>query len=176
MSSRKFRRALAGALAFGALAAWSQAPGLATTTPPSDSTTPGTAAAAEVPPQFADGSVTISLAALLSAGDYFEQWRAGAEAQAEELGITLDFLGADGDSDRHALNVQQAIDSEADAIIIDHGFPETIQPVVAQAVEAGIPVVAFDVDPGDDSVVTMNQSDEDIAGSGARGARGRHRR
>ena len=36
--------------------------------------------------------------------------------------------------------------------------------MVAQAVEAGIPVVAFDVDPGDDSVVTMNQSDEDIAG------------
>ena len=183
MSSRKFRRVLAGALAFGVLAAWSQVdPDLtsattAETNPPVDtaatetdaatagSTTPGTAAAADVPPEFADGSVTISLAALLSAGDYFEQWRAGAEAQAEELGITLDFLSADGDSDRHALNVQQAIDSEADAIIIDHGFPETIQPVVAQAVEAGIPVVAFDVDPGDDSVVTMNQSDEDIAGS-----------
>ena len=129
-----------------------------------------------VPPEFADGSVTISLAALLSAGDYFEQWRAGAEAQAEELGITLDFLGADGDSDRHALNVQQAIDSEADAIIIDHGFPETIQPVVAQAVEAGIPVVAFDVDPGDDSVVTHEPERRGHRRQRARGARGRHRR
>ena len=194
MSSRKFRRVLAGALAFGVLAAWSQAdPHLtsattAETNPPvdtaatetdaatADSTTPGTSSAADVPPEFADGSVTISLAALLSAGDYFEQWRAGAEAQAEELGVTLDFLGADGDSDRHALNVQQAIDSEADAIIIDHGFPETIQPVVAQAVEAGIPVVAFDVDPGDDSVVTHEPERRGHRRQRARGARGRHRR
>ena len=166
MSSRKFRRALAGALAFGALAAWSQAPSFATTTPPSDSATPGTAAAtADVPPEFADGSVNIALVAQLSAGDYFEQWRAGAEAQAEELGITLDFLGADGDNDRHALNLQQAIDSEADAIIVDHGFPETIQPVIGEAVEAGIPVVAFDVDPGEHEVVTLSQSDEEIAGT-----------
>ena len=81
MSSRKFRRGLAAALAFGVLAAWSQAaPNLASatgseTTPPSDSatsdtdpvaadsTTPGTAALAEVPPQFADGSVNDRLAA-----------------------------------------------------------------------------------------------------------------
>ena len=161
MSSRKSRRALAGALAFGALAAWSQAPSLATTIPsdtvaPDDTaaaaTDPATADVADVPPQFADGSVSIALVAQLSAGDYFEQWRAGAEAQAEELGITLDFLGADGDNDRHALNLQQAIDSEADAIIVDHGFPETIQPVIGEAVEAGIPVVAFDVDPGEHDV------------------------
>ena len=183
MSSRKFRRGLAGALAFGVLAAWSQAaPDFASataaaTTPPDDtaatatdastagSTTPGTAAAADVPPNFADGSVSIALVAQLSAGDYFEQWRAGAEAQAEELGITLDFLGADGDNDRHALNLQQAIDSEADAIIVDHGFPETIQPVLGEAVEAGIPVVAFDVDPGEHEVVTLSQSDEEIAGT-----------
>ena len=68
MSSRKFRRVLAGALAFGVAAAWSQAgPNLAAATtaetnPPvdtaaADSTTSGTAAAAEVPPEFADGSV-----------------------------------------------------------------------------------------------------------------------
>ena len=162
------------ALAFGALAAWSQAPSLATTIPsdtvaPDDTaaaaTDPATADVADVPPQFADGSVSIALVAQLSAGDYFEQWRAGAEAQAEELGITLDFLGADGDNDRHALNLQQAIDSEADAIIVDHGFPETIQPVIGEAVEAGIPVVAFDVDPGEHDVVTLSQSDEEIAGT-----------
>ena len=117
-----------------------------------------------MPAQFADGSVNIALVAQLSAGDYFEQWRAGAEAQADALGVTLDFLGADGDNDRHALNLQQAIDNDADAIIVDHGFPETIQPVIAQAVDAGIPLVAFDVDPGDNSVVTLSQSDEEIAG------------
>ena len=48
--------------------------------------------------------------------------------------------------------------------------------MIAQAVEAGIPVVAFDVDPGDDSVVTINQSDEEIAGTVLEVLGGRHRR
>jgi simple sugar transport system substrate-binding protein len=173
MSAPKFRHLLAGATAFGVLAVAAQAgPGLASattpdTTPPDGTAAEGTAmpgtAGGEVPAAIADG-ITVALVAQLSAGDYFEQWRAGAEAQAEELGVTLDFLGADGDNDRHALNLQQAIDSEADAIIVDHGFPETIQPVIGEAVEAGIPLVAFDVDPGEHEVVTLSQSDEEIAG------------
>ena len=173
MSSRRSRRLLAGVAALGVLAASAAQAGAAhattpdTTSPSATRRRPPPAAAAptvEVPAQFADGSVHIALVAQLSAGDYFEQWRAGAEAQADALGVTLDFLGADGDNDRHALNLQQAIDNDADAIIVDHGFPETIQPVIAQAVDAGIPLVAFDVDPGDNPVVTLSQSDEEIAG------------
>ena len=185
MSSRKSRRALAGALAFGALAAWSQAPSLATTIPsdtvaPDDTaaaaTDPATADVADVPPQFADGSVTIALVAQLSAGDYFEQWRAGAEAQAEELGITLDFLGADGDSDRHALNVQQAIDSEADAIIIDHGFPETIQPVVGRGRRGRHPGRGLRRRPRRSFGRDHEPERRGDRRQRARGARGRHRR
>lgn len=137
------------------------------TTEAADDDAPATTAApegAEVPPNFADGSVNIALVAQLSAGDYFEQWRSGAEAQAAELGIELNFLGADGDNDRHALNLEQAISEGADAIIVDHGFPETIQPVIGKAVEAGIPIVAFDVDPGEYDVVELTQSDYEIAG------------
>lgn len=138
----------------------------AATTEPTDEATATTVAAGgdEVPANFADGSVNIALVAQLSAGDYFEQWRSGAEAQAAELGIELNFLGADGDNDRHALNLEQAISEGADAIIVDHGFPETIQPVIGEAVAAGIPVVAFDVDPGEHDVVELTQSDYEIAG------------
>ena len=85
MSSRKARRVLAGALALGVVAAWSQDLASATTAetiPPTDSTTPTSQATAEVPPQFADGDVRIALVAQLSAGDYFEQWRAGADCIA----------------------------------------------------------------------------------------------
>lgn len=135
-----------------------------TTEPAGDEAPATTAAGADVPEIFADGSANIALVAQLSAGDYFEQWRSGAEAQAAELGIELNFLGADGDNDRHALNLQQAITEGADAIIVDHGFPETIQPVIGEAVAAGIPVVAFDVDPGEHPVVELTQSDYEIAG------------
>lgn len=183
MSIRPHRRLLAGAVAVGAaVALTSAAAASATSVPPSDDTTTtdtttdittdtttdssaadSSAGRAEVPEIFADGSAHIALVAQLSAGDYFEQWRAGAEAQAEALGIELDFLGADGDNDRHSLNLQQAISEGADAIIVDHGFPETIQPVIGEAVEAGIPVVAFDVDPGEHEVVTLTQSDAEMA-------------
>lgn len=167
MSTRPHRRLLAGAVAIGALAAATVAAGAAsaTTAPPTDDTaSSGTATGTvEVPAQFADGSAHIAVVAQLSAGDYFEQWRAGAEAQAAALGIELDFLSADGDNDRHALNLQQAVSEGADAIIVDHGFPETIQPAIAEAVAAEIPLVAFDVDPGDNPVVTLTQSDEVMA-------------
>jgi simple sugar transport system substrate-binding protein len=174
MSIRPHRRLLAGAVALGALTAATIAAGAAsaTTAPPSDDTGAASeapagsdAATAEVPPAFADGSAHIAVVAQLSAGDYFEQWRAGAEAQAEALGIELDFLSADGDNDRHALNLQQAVSEGADAIIVDHGFPETIQPAIGEAVAAGIPLVAFDVDPGEHEVVTLTQSDEVMAGA-----------
>jgi len=46
-------------------------------------------AAAAVPAPFDAGPVKIALVRQLGSGDYFEQWLAGAEAQAEKLGIEL---------------------------------------------------------------------------------------
>lgn len=133
----------------------------AATTPSAGKTLPATE---KVPARFAKGGVRISVICLLSAGDYFEQWRAGAREEAKRLGVQLDIACGDNNNDKQALNLQQAVDNKADAIIVDHGFPQTIQPPIKKAVAAGIPVVAFDVDPGTPQATALDQDDHQIAG------------
>jgi simple sugar transport system substrate-binding protein len=119
-------------------------------------TTAATTTAAEEP-------LTIGLVRQLGSGDYFEQWQAGAVAEAERLGVELQIYNAEGDNAKQALDVEQAVNAGVDAIAIDHGFAETIQPAVQIALEAGIPVVAFDVDAGDERVPQVEQSDHMLA-------------
>ncbi|MEV5749083.1 substrate-binding domain-containing protein [Actinoallomurus sp. NPDC052308] len=117
----------------------------------------------KVPEKFAKGGVHIALVRQLSSGDYFEQWLAGAQAEAKALNVTLDLSSGDNNNDKQALNLQQAVGNKADAIIVDHGFAQTIQPAIKKAVDAGVPVVAFDVDPGTPKAVTLDQDDHQIA-------------
>lgn len=106
--------------------------------------------------------VTIALVRQLSSGDYYELWLQGAQAEAKKLGVDLEVSDANGKDEQQATYLQTAVASGADAIIVDHGFGDTIQPGIAQALDANIPVVAFDVDPGDDRAVTLDQSDDQI--------------
>jgi simple sugar transport system substrate-binding protein len=117
----------------------------------------------QVPDEFAKGGVHIALVRQLSSGDYFEQWLAGAQAEAKALNVTLDVSSGDNNNDKQALNLQQAVSGKADAVIVDHGFAQTIQPAIKKAVDANIPVVAFDVDPGTPKAVTLDQDDHQIA-------------
>jgi simple sugar transport system substrate-binding protein len=121
------------------------------------------APSATVPAAFAAGKVHIALVRQLSAGDYYEQWLAGAQREAKALNVSLDVSSADTNNDRQALNLQQAINSKADAVIVDHGFQDTMAPSIAKAVAANIPVVAFDVDAGSSKVISLDQSDAQIA-------------
>ncbi|GLW10972.1 sugar ABC transporter substrate-binding protein [Microtetraspora sp. NBRC 13810] len=131
-------------------------------TPASPSSTPAAPTAA-VPERFAKGDVTVALVRQLSSGDYFEQWLAGAKAEAQALNVKLDVSSGDGNNDKQALNLEQAVNQKADAIIVDHGFAQTMQPAIKKAVAAKIPVVAFDVDPGTPEAVALAQDDHSIA-------------
>jgi simple sugar transport system substrate-binding protein len=110
-----------------------------------------------------DDTVNIALVRQLGSGDYFEQWLAGAQAQADELGVELSVYNAEGDDAQQALDLESAINEGVDAIAVDHGFAETVQPGVTAALDADIPVVAFDVDAGDERAVTIAQSDAVLA-------------
>lgn len=169
MASRLFRRVLAGAavgtVVAGLLTACTQSSNESDSgsTAGSGATPSSNSSAAPVPTKFASGDVRIALVRQLSTGDYFEQWLAGAQAQAKALGVQLDVSSADGNNDRQALNLRQAVNNKADAIVVDHGFAETITPAIAEAVAAKIPVVAFDVDAGTNSVAAIGQNDATIA-------------
>lgn len=109
------------------------------------------------------GDITIGLVRQLSSGDYFESWLAGAQAEAERLGVTLDIYNANGDDAQQALDLEQALNAGVDVIAIDHGYTETVQQGAQAAIDAGIPVVAFDVDTEVEGVVDISQSDAVLA-------------
>lgn len=108
-------------------------------------------------------TVKIALVRQLATGDFFQQWQAGAQKEAQRLGVQLQISDASGDNAKQALDLQTAINAKPDAIIIDHGFAETMDPPIKLALDARIPVVSFDVDAGDARAVQVEQSDADIA-------------
>lgn len=110
-----------------------------------------------------DDTVTISLVRQLGSGDYFEQWLAGAQAQADELGVELQVSNADGDDNQQSLDLESAVNKAPDAIIVDHGFADTIGDGVVAALDADIPVVAFDAEVEDERAVTVSQSDHELS-------------
>ncbi|MCS5722211.1 substrate-binding domain-containing protein [Herbiconiux sp. CPCC 203407] len=121
-------------------------------------------ASAELPAPFDGDPVTVALVRQSGAGDYFEAWGAGAEAQASFANIDLQVTDARNDNAKHASDLEQAIAAKPDAIIVDHGQTDTIQPLVTKAVEAGIPVVIYDLALTDsEGVIVTAQSDKSMA-------------
>jgi simple sugar transport system substrate-binding protein len=116
-----------------------------------------------LPVKLRNGTIKIALVRQLSQGDFFEQWLAGAQAEAKALNVKLEVSSGNGNNAQQALYLQEAINEEVDAIIVDHGFPQTMQPVIAKAKAAGIPLVAFDVDPGVATDPVLDQADKTVA-------------
>ncbi|WP_210506439.1 substrate-binding domain-containing protein [Naasia sp. SYSU D00057] len=122
------------------------------------------ASAAPAPAPFDGDPVKVALVRQSGAGDYFTSWGSGAAAQAESVNIDLTVTDARNDNAKHASDLEQAIASKPDAIIVDHGQTDTIEPLVHQAVDAGIPVVVYDLALNDpEGVIVTSQSDESMA-------------
>ncbi len=113
------------------------------------------------PPPF-DGSkkVHIALIRQMTEGEFMQTYRAGAQIQANLLGIKLTVFGKSMDNQAEANFIYQAINMKVDGIIIDHGLSETMMKPAADAVKAGIPVVAFDVDLKNPKIPQIAQDDE----------------
>lgn len=133
---------------------------------PADSTATGdSSATAEPPAPFSEGTVQIALVQNSGAGDYFQQWTSGAQQQADLVGIELQVYDAQADNARQATDMETALDSGVDGIIVDHGQASTMCPLIQQATDAGIPVVVYDIEITDcapDAVETA-QGDADLA-------------
>ncbi len=118
------------------------------------------AKASELPGKFQDG-VKVALVRQLGSGDFFQQWLLGAREQAKAINVDLRVSDARNNNDQQATDLQRAIDQKVDAIIVDHGLASTVNPLIDKAVEAGISVVAFDVETPNKEVVSIQQSDVD---------------
>lgn len=108
-----------------------------------------------------DGSkkVHIALVRQMVEGEFMQLWRAGAQQQADLMGIKLTVLGKNMDNKAEADFIYQAISMKVDAIIIDHGLTETLSKPAEDALAAGIPVIAFDVDLNNPAIPQIAQDD-----------------
>ncbi|WP_158969910.1 substrate-binding domain-containing protein [Chachezhania sediminis] len=109
------------------------------------------------------GDVKIALVRYLSTGDFFQSYLSGVEQQAAALGVDLRVLDSRQDAALQADMVDQAIALGVDGIIIQHGLTESMKAAAQRAVDAGIKVVAFDVDVENDAIPQIEQSDYMLA-------------
>lgn len=118
---------------------------------------------AGAPAPFDKGGVKVALVTFISAGDFFQAYQTGAQKQAKALGIDLQVFSGRQDAAAQREQVEQAINLGVKAIIIDHGQPEALKDVAQKALDAGIKVVAFDVDLGNPNIPQVEQSDHELA-------------
>ncbi|MCF6317174.1 MAG: substrate-binding domain-containing protein [Marinosulfonomonas sp.] len=120
--------------------------------------------AADMPAPFDNASdVKIALVRYLSTGDFFQAYLSGVEAQAKAIGVDLRIFDSRQDAALQADMVDQAIALGVDGIIVQHGLTESMQEAVQRALDAGIKVVAFDVNVENPAVPQIEQSDRDLA-------------
>lgn len=116
--------------------------------------------AQEMPAPFDNpGEVKIALVRYLSTGDFFQAYLSGVESQAAAIGVDLRVFDSRQDAALQADMVDQAIALGVDGIIIQHGLTESMQAAAQRAIDAGIKVVAFDVDVENPAIPQVEQSD-----------------
>jgi simple sugar transport system substrate-binding protein len=115
------------------------------------------------PAPFDKGGVKIALVSYLSQGDYFEAYEAGVARQAKALGVDLHIFQGKQDAALQREQIEQAVSLGVQGLIVSHGQPESLKDVVQKAVDAGIKVVAKDVDLGNPKVTLISQNDHEIA-------------
>ncbi len=115
------------------------------------------------PAPFDKGGVKIAAISFLGSGDWLQAFESGVKRQADALGIEVTISQARNDHDTERSLIEQAINLGVDGIIINNGRPETLQDVAQKALDAGIKVVAYDVDLGNPKIPQIEQSDADMA-------------
>lgn len=118
---------------------------------------------AGAPAPFDKGGVKIAVVNFIGGGDWLQAFEAGAKRQADALGIDLRVSEARQDPDAERQLIEQAINLKVDGLIINNGKPEALKDVAQKAVDAGIKVVAYDVNLDNPKIAQIEQSDHDMA-------------
>jgi simple sugar transport system substrate-binding protein len=114
--------------------------------------------------------MTVAMITHGAPGDTF--WdiiRKGAESAAAKDNVKFQY-SADPDSGKQATLIQSAIDAKVDAIAVTIPDPPAIAPAVRKAIDAGIPVVAFNAgldQYAESGALSYFGSDESLAGEEA---------
>lgn len=123
----------------------------------------GAAGLKGAPAPFDKGGVEIAVVSFLGAGDWLQAFEAGAKRQAQALGVNLTLAQARNDNDTQRNLIQQAINRGVQGIVINNGRPEALKDIAQKALDAGIKVVAYDVNLDNPKIPQIEQSDADMA-------------
>jgi simple sugar transport system substrate-binding protein len=121
------------------------------------------AGVAGAPAPFDQGGVKLALVTYLSAGDFYQAYQQGAIAQAKKLGVDLRVFPGKQDATEQRNEIEQAVNLGVKGIVIDHGLPESLKDVAQKALDAGVKVVAFDVNLDNPKIPQVEQSDHLLA-------------
>lgn len=122
---------------------------------------------------------TVCLITKTDSNPFFVKMREGAAAKAEELGLNLNTYAGriDGDNETQVAAIETCIANGAKGILLTPSDPAAIAPVVQQARDAGVLVIALDtpldpIDAADMTFATDNYQAGVLIGQWARGQLG----
>lgn len=118
---------------------------------------------AGAPAPFDKGGVHIAVVSYLGSGDWLQGFEAGVKRQADALGIKLTMSEARNNDATERDLIDQAINQKVAGIVINNGKPDALKDIAQKALDAGIKVVAYDVDLGNPKIPQIEQSDADMA-------------
>ncbi|MCU6712265.1 sugar ABC transporter substrate-binding protein [Paenibacillus sp. J5C_2022] len=112
------------------------------------------------------GDINIKVIRRIGGDDHTAQFLAGAKQEGEALGFKVDTFSANNDTAKFLDAIDQAANSDVDAVVLSHGNDEATVEAVRKLRDKGIEVVAFD-STGDlsqvEGVTLTSQKDESLA-------------
>ncbi|MBV8621808.1 MAG: substrate-binding domain-containing protein [Curvibacter sp.] len=115
------------------------------------------------PAPFDKGEVKIAVVSFLGAGDWLQAFESGAKKQGQALKVDLRLSQARNDANTQRELIEQAINRKVDGLIINNGKPEALKDLAQKALDAGIKVVAYDVNLDNPHIPQVEQSDRLMA-------------
>ena len=130
----------------------------------------GTEAPADTVEVVQGSDVTIAVITHGDDGVFWSVAQKGAEQAGEDLGISVNYQGANNNAQDQAQFIEQAVTDGVDGLVVSLADPDALKDAVASAVDAGIPVIT--INSGSDvfkefGAITHVGQDETIAGNGA---------
>lgn len=120
---------------------------------------------ATVPDSVTPG-LKVGLVTRITTGSWYEAYSRAVTAEVEALGGTVQVYDSTNDLSKMASNVDTAVNSGVDILLINNGTAEALDAPVQGALDAGIPVVTYDSDIALPDVSAINQDDEALASHG----------
>jgi ribose transport system substrate-binding protein len=119
-----------------------------------------TACSSTTPEQSDDSGITIAIVPKALDNPIFNDTRDGGTAKANELGITLEWIGSSVANAAEQIQVIEAlIEKGVDGILISCNDAGALRDVINKAVDAGIAVATFDSDSPDSNRAFFIASD-----------------